>query len=75
MDSALSIEHLEHWEGWSIGRGGTLGRVEHWEGGILGGVEHGEGWSVESFYFSDHQFHEGGRDGALGRVEFWVILF
>ena len=59
MDSALSIEHLEHWEGWSIGRGGALGGVEHWEG-----------WSAVSFIF-DHQFlhKEGGRGGAWGRVE------
>ena len=36
----------------------ALGRVENWEGGALGGVDHCEGWSI-------------GRGGALGGVEYW----
>ena len=36
------VEHLrvEHWEGWSIGEGGALGKVEGWR---IGNVEHWAG--------------------------------
>jgi len=43
---------VEHWEGWSIGRGGALGGGA-FGGKALGGVEHWEWWSI-------------GRGGALG---------
>ena len=33
----------EHWEGWSIGRGGRIGKV-----GVLGGVEHWEEMNAPS---------------------------
>ena len=54
---------VEHWEGWSIGRGGALGGVEDWEGwsigrgGTLGGVEHWEGGALGGWSI--------GRGGAL----------